>query len=100
MAIDGTYDIVTNTPIGTQEIKLFIETEGNIVSGNGTALGKNYRIENGQAAGNTATFAINADTQFGAVKLDFKLTFEGDKVSGEVSTPFGSQKIEGTKATE
>lgn len=99
MAIDGTYIIVANTPMGAQETKLEVKQEGNIITGTGTALGKNYRIENGQVAGNTATFVINADTPFGAMKLDFNITFDGNKVSGEVLTPFGPQKFEGTKST-
>ena len=98
MAIDGTYIIVANTPMGAQETKLEVKQEGNVITGTGTALGKSLRIENGQVAGNTAAFTISADTPFGPMKLNFKLTFDGDKVTGEAISPFGAMPIKGKRA--
>jgi hypothetical protein len=98
MAIDGTYNIVANTPMGAQETKLEIKTAGNVVTGSGTSTNGTSQIENGKVEGKVATFIINTTTPFGAMQLDFKLTFDGDKVSGEASTPFGAMPIEGKRA--
>ncbi len=97
MAIDGTYNIVANTPIGPQETRLEIKTEGSKLTGTGTGMGSTNQIENGKVEGNIAEFTINAATPFGPIKLDFKLTFDGDKVTGEAMSPFGPQPITGKR---
>ena len=98
MAIDGTYIMVSNTPMGRQETKLEVKTQGNVVTGTATGTNGTDKIEDGKVTGNVATFIINSITPFGVMKLDFKLTFDGDKVSGVVGSQFGDMPIEGKRA--
>ena len=98
MAIDGTYITVTNTPMGAQESKFEIKTQGNVLTGTGSSQGNNDKLEDGKVEGNVATFSINTVGPFGPMKIDFTLTFDGDKVTGEAATPFGNMPVEGKRA--
>jgi len=98
MAINGTFKIVANTPMGPQETKLEVKQEGNVLTGTGTGMSGTDKIEDGKVEGNVATFIVNTTTPFGTMKLDFKLTFDGDKVTGTATSIFGDVPIEGKRA--
>ena len=51
MAIDGTYIMVSNTPMGRQETKLEVKTQGNVVTGSATGTSGTDKIEDGKVDG-------------------------------------------------
>ncbi len=97
MAVDGTYNITVSTPMGAQQGKLTLKTEGNSLSGtNESAMGTST-LMNGKVSDNEVQWDEMAKTPMGEIKISFKGTVEGDKISGQVTTPFGPAPFEGTR---
>jgi len=98
MAIDGTYNLTVNTPMGAQQSQVILKTEGNTLTGTQSGSSGVETIKDGKVSGNEAEWSIMTSTPFGPIKLEFKLTFSGNKVTGQAVTPFGPSPVEGTKA--
>ena len=98
MAIDGTYNITIHTPMGDQEAKLTLKTDGSTLTGNSeSAMAGISEIEDGKVNGNELTWTENVKTPMGPFTLNVTVTVEGDKISGEVNTPFGPSPLEGSR---
>ena len=99
MAVDGTWKLTVNTPMGAQESTLVISTAG----GSATAT---------QSAGSSGPrpvddVAVNGDnvrwkasiTKPMAITLEFNGTVSGDSMDGTVKLGmFGTQSFSGTRA--
>jgi hypothetical protein len=99
MAVDGTWKLTVNTPMGAQESTLVISTAG----GNATAT---------QSAGSSGPrpvddVTVNGDnvrwkasiTKPMAITLEFNGTVSGDSMDGTVKLGmFGTQSFSGTRA--
>jgi hypothetical protein len=99
MAVDGTWKLTVNTPMGAQESMLVISTTG----GNATAT---------QSAGSSGPrpvddVTVNGDnvrwkasiTKPMAITLEFNGTVSGDSMDGTVKLGmFGTQSFSGTRA--
>jgi hypothetical protein len=98
MAVDGVYNITVNTPMGSQVSKLTLITSGNTLTGTNESQMMGTSKLTGTVNGNEVQWEENASTPMGDIKISFKGKVEGDKISGEATTPFGSIPLEGTKA--
>lgn len=93
MAVDGTYDITVPTPMGDQTSRLTLKTDGNTLTG---TMGADELID-GKVNGDEAQWTKMESTPMGQLKLDFKVTISGDKITGEVQTPFGPSPVSGVR---
>jgi len=98
MAIDGTYNVKVNTPMGVQESKLTLKTDGDSLSGTQIGSTGEETIMDGKVNGDEVQWSISTTTPIGPIKLDFKVTISGDKMTGQAVTPFGPSPVEGTRA--
>ncbi len=99
MAVDGTWKLVINTPMGTQESTLKIESSGNTLTGTQNAgSGEGRLIENGMVHGNDVAWKASI-TKPMAMTLEFSGKVDGDNLSGTVKLGmFGSAKFTGVRA--
>ena len=99
MAVDGTWKLIVNTPMGTQESTLTLDTAGGALSGTQTAPnGGGAPIEDGTVSGNDVTWKASI-TRPMPMTLQFSGTVDGDTISGTVRLGmFGSANFTGTRA--
>lgn len=97
MAIDGTYKIEIETPIGKQESTLVLKTDGDKLSGTAESMmGKNDIT--GTVKGDEITFDLNINSPMGEMKLGFRGKVTGNDIAGEVKMgDFGSSPFKGKK---
>ena len=97
MAIDGTYKIEIETPIGKQESTVVFKTNGDKLSGTAESMmGKNDFT--GTVKGDEITFDLNINSPMGEMKLGFRGKVTGDNIAGEVKLgDFGSSPFKGKK---
>jgi hypothetical protein len=93
MAVDGSYNITVHTRIGDQKRKVTFKTEGNVL--NGTSEGE--AAFTGTVNGNVVEWTENVNTPKGLLKVDFKGTVDGDKISGQAVSEFGPSPFDGTR---
>lgn len=99
MAIDGTYNIEMNTPMGTQPGKLTLKTDGDALSGTFSSAQGEQSFQGGTVSGEEIAWSIQMSGPMGEMKLDFKGSVSGDDISGEVQLgSFGSATFKGTRA--
>lgn len=98
VAIDGTYNVEIDTPMGRQSGKLTLKTSGDKLNGSAdTMLGKNDFT--GNVKGDEAFWNVEIKSPMGAMKLAFNSRVAGDVITGEVkagslgSFPFKGRKI-------
>jgi hypothetical protein len=93
MAVNGTYDITVPTPMGDQTSRLILKTDGNTLTGTMEA----DALIDGKVNGNEVQWTKMQSTPMGELKLDFKVVIDGDKITGEVQTPFGPNSVTGVR---
>jgi len=97
MAVDGTWKITVNSPMGVQEGKLTLKTSGTTLTGSQSGQNGSMAIQNGKVDGNKLTWTADM-TQPMAMKLEFSVTVAGDQMSGEVKAgAFGSSPLSGKR---
>jgi hypothetical protein len=99
MAVDGTYKLVVQTPMGEQESTLTIAASGANLTGTQTAPnGGSAEIEDGSVDGNEVSWKASISKPM-PMTLHFAGIVEGDTISGSVKLGmFGSAKFSGTRA--
>jgi hypothetical protein len=99
MAIDGTWKLTVNTPMGTQESTLVLSSAGGALKGTqSAATGEGRAIEDGAVDGNNVRWKASI-TKPMALTLEFSGTVSGDTMSGQVKLgPFGKQSFSGVRA--
>ena len=99
MAVDGTWKITVDTPMGAQEGMLTLKVEGSKLSGTQqSAMGGSMPLLNGKADGNKLTCQSEIKQPF-AMTLDFAVTVNGDSMTGEVKAgTFGTSPLKGSRA--
>jgi hypothetical protein len=97
MAVDGSYNITVHTRIGDQKRKVTFKTEGNVLTGTSETPMVGVLAFTGKVNGNVAEWTENVNTPKGLLKVDFKGTVDGDKISGQVVTDFGPSPFDGTR---
>ena len=99
MAVDGTYNIEIDTPMGKQTSKLTLKTDGNALSGSMESPFGTMDFSGGTVNGGQVTWGMEISGPMGSMKLDYKGTVTGDDISGEVKAgDFGTSPFKGTRA--
>jgi len=99
MAVDGTYNINLETPMGNRAGKLTLKTDGGSLSGTFAAEGSENTFTGGTVSGEEIAFMVQVSTPMGQINLNFKGTVSGDAISGQVQAgEFGSFPFNGTRA--
>jgi len=94
--LNGSYELVANTPIGEQRMTLTVEVSGATFSGTATG-GLGSADVTGTALDNTLSWQ-QAITVPMPMKLDCTATIDGDKVEGKFDTgAFGAFQVKGTR---
>ena len=97
MAIDGTWKVEIDTPIGKQEATLTLKTDGDKLSGVGESMmGKNEFT--GTVNGDTLIWTMDITSPMGAMKLEYNVKVTGDDMAGEVNIgTFGNAPQKGKR---
>ena len=99
MAVDGTYDIETTTPMGKQTAKLTLKSSGNVLSGTLAGARGTVNFDGGKVDGNNVTFSVNVAGPMGQMKLDYSGKVDGDNISGNVQLgQYGTAPFTGKRA--
>ena len=100
MAIDGTYNIMVDTPLGKQAAKLALKADGNILSGTIEAeIGGLNEFGGGTINGSDLNWSMELNSPLGKINLEYKGTIIGDEISGEViAGDFGASPFKGKRA--
>jgi hypothetical protein len=98
MAIDGTWDISIETPIGTRAATLSLSTEGGALIGTQAAEGQSAAIADGRVDGSKVFWKV-AITRPMPMTLEFEGTVDGDQISGHANAgAFGAMPFSGKRA--
>jgi hypothetical protein len=98
MAVDGTYNIEVDSPMGRRTGKLELKTDGGSLSGSYTGEAGQQAFDGGTVSGNDVAWSINVSGPMGQVKLDFKGRVEGDAIAGQVQLgSFGTASFTGRR---
>jgi len=99
MAVDGTYNIQINTPMGNQTGKLTLKSDGNSLSGSMSSDMGEQAFSGGTVTGDEFAWSMQVSSPMGDMKLDFKGSVNADEISGQVQLgSFGSADFKGTRA--
>jgi hypothetical protein len=100
MAVDGTYNIQVQTPMGARPGKLTLKADGDSLSGSyDGGMGGEQAFSGGTVSRDEATWSISVSGPMGQMKLDFKVKVTGDDISGQVQLgSFGTGQITGKRA--
>ncbi len=99
MAVDGSYNIEVDTPMGKRSGKLTLKTKGKELSGSYATQEGEQSFTGGTVSGNDFAFSTEVTTPMGKIQLDFKGKVTGDEVSGQVQAgAFGSSPFTGKRA--
>lgn len=96
MGVDGTYEIVMQTPMGEFRSKLTLKADGSALSGiHETPMGTINFV--GTVSNNEVEWVENVKGPMGSISVTFKGKVEGDRISGQATAPFGSVNFEGSR---
>jgi len=97
MAVDGTWKVVVQSPMGAQEGTLSLKSQGATLSGTQTGGSGSMEVQNGRVDGNKASWTAEMKQPF-PMKLEFSVTVSGDEMKGEVKAGnFGSSPLTGKR---
>ena len=97
MSIDGTWKVVTKSPMGDQKSTLTLKSEGSSITGTMSAGGKQSDIENGKIDGDKVSWSAKLSVPM-PVTLEFDGVVSGDSVSGNVKVgSFGKAPFSGVR---
>jgi len=97
MAVDGTWNLTMDTPMGERASILTVKAAGNKLEGTQSAEGQTAQIFDGALNGNSVGWKVSI-TQPMPLTLDFSGTLDGDAMSGSVqlgmfgSSPFRAKR--------
>lgn len=98
MAVDGTWNITMNTPMGSRDLTLKLDTSGGGLSGQVESAQGTQAITNASADGDTATWEVDMNGPMGALTLAYAGEVDGDAIKGTVQFgSFGSGDFSGTR---
>jgi len=98
MAVDGTYKIEIDTPMGKQESKLTLKAAGAKLSGTMESSFGTTKFTGGTVKGNDVSWNMEIDSPMGKMKLDYKGKVAGNDISGDVKAgDFGTSPFKGKR---
>ena len=99
MAIDGTWNLTLETPIGTQESTLEVKAADGVLTGTQSSPDGSQAIQDGVVNGDEATWSVTITSPM-PMTLEFKGIVAGDIMSGLVKLGmFGEAKFTGVRAS-
>ena len=98
MSVTGTWNLTITSPLGTQPATLQIQETGGAYQGTLTGKADPSPAENLVVDGSNVSFAADADTPVGKMKLEFAGAVTGDSIAGKYQTPFGAFDFSGSRA--
>jgi hypothetical protein len=99
MAVDGTYNVEIDTPMGKQESTLTLKTDGGAISGNMASPMGTLEFSGGKVSGDAVSWEMEIDSPMGKMTLEYNVKISGDEISGEVKAgSFGSSPLKGKRA--
>lgn len=100
MAVDGTFNIEVETPMGNRPGKLTLKADGDSLSGTyDGGMGGEQAFSGGTVSGDEVAWTISVSGPMGQMKLEFKAKVTGDDISGQVQLgSFGSGTFKGKRA--
>jgi len=97
MAVDGTWNVTVNSPMGAQKSTLNLKANGSSLTGSAQSPQGAQEIANGKVDGNNVSWQISITTPM-PMTLEFSGAVDGDKISGNVKAgAFGSFPFSGTR---
>lgn len=97
--ITGTWDCVTETPLGEQASVLELTASGDTVTGTSASRLGTSPISAGKLQGNVFTWEMDVSMPF-SMKMKGKVTVDGDAMQGAVEVGmFGESAMRGTRRT-
>jgi len=99
MAVDGTWKLTVNTPMGAQESTLVISTGGGKATATQSAGSSDARpVDDVMVDGNNVSWKASI-TKPMALTLEFNGSVDGDRMDGRVKLGmFGTQSFSGVRA--
>ncbi len=98
MSVDGTWNLVMQTPIGERKSTLMLKSAGGVVTGTLAAEGNSTEIQDGKTAGSSVSWKASIKNPM-PLTLEFTGTVDGGKIAGNVSAgAVGSWPFSGSKA--
>ena len=98
MAVDGTYDITVDTPLGAQSVELTLKTEGSALSGSIDSPMGAQEFSGGSVSGDDISWQMEINSPIGNMNLEYKGKITGDDIAGEVKAgDFGSSPFKGKR---
>lgn len=97
MAVDGTWNVTVNSPMGAQKSTITLKNDGGVLSGTAAGAQGSMDIAGGKADGNNVSWSAAVTTPF-PMTLEFTGTVDGDTLNGNVKAgSFGSFPFTGTR---
>jgi len=98
MAVDGTYKIEIDTPMGKQESKLTLKAAGSKLGGTMESSFGTTNFSGGTVKGNEVSWNLEISGPMGKMALAYKGKVVGNAISGEVKAgDFGTSPFKGKK---
>jgi hypothetical protein len=98
MAVDGSWSITMNTPMGAQQATLVLASDGDTLNGNMQSPMGGIELSDGKIDGDNLTWKASMTSPM-PMTLDFKAKVDGDEISGEVALgSFGNATFAGTRS--
>ncbi|HEV3184674.1 MAG TPA: hypothetical protein VGZ49_07320 [Xanthobacteraceae bacterium] len=98
MAVDGTWNLTMDTPMGERSSTLIVKAAGGTLEGTQSAEGQTAAIVDGTVNGNNVGWKVSI-TQPMPLTLEFSGAVDGNAMSGTVQLGmFGSSPFRATRA--
>lgn len=98
MSVDGTWKITMNTPMGSRDVTLKLDSSGGGLAGQVEGDQGSQPVKNGTVDGDSATWDVEMSGPMGALTLSYAGAVEGDAIKGTVQFgSFGSGEFSGVR---
>ncbi len=99
MSIEGSWDVVLNTPMGKQKGKMNVSLSGSDLSGEIQSPMGSILMREGKVDGDKATWLCGVTKPI-SMDLEFDVLVDGDAFTGTVKVgPMGKNAVEGKRAS-
>jgi hypothetical protein len=97
MALDGSYDCITKSPMGDQKSVFTVTTDGATFTGQNAGQMGSLDVEDGTVDGNTLSWKMSMKVPM-PMSLTCTATIDGDTLTGTINAgAFGSMPMTGTR---
>lgn len=98
MAVDGTWNLTMQTPMGERSSTVTLASDGSVLTGTQNAENATGEIFDGKVSGDDVSWKVKITNPM-PLTLEFKGSVAGDNVDGQVSAGFiGSWAFNGSRA--